>query len=46
VRWYNQAQAVGLFEAAGFIDVRMTAAESDTPATPEDNSIKIRGTRR
>jgi hypothetical protein len=40
---------VGLFEAAGFIDVRMTAmtaAESDTPATPEDNSIKIRGTRR
>jgi len=45
VRWYSQAQALALFERAGFIDVRMTAAESATPATPEDNSVKIRGTR-
>jgi SAM-dependent methyltransferase len=45
VRWYSQAEALALFEAAGFSDVRMTAAESDTPATSEDNSVKIRGTR-
>ena len=44
VRWYSQAQALALFEAAGFTDLRMTAAESDTPATPDDNSVKIRGT--
>jgi ubiquinone/menaquinone biosynthesis C-methylase UbiE len=43
VRWYSQALA--LFERAGFTDVAMTAAESDRPATAEDNSVKIRGTR-
>jgi SAM-dependent methyltransferase len=45
VRWYSQAQALALFERAGFGDVKMTAAESAHPATPEDNSVKIRGTR-
>ena len=45
VRWYSQAQALALFERAGFIDLKMTAAESDTPAMPGDNSVKIRGTR-
>lgn len=45
VRWYSQAQALALFERAGFTDVKMTAAESATPAMPEDNSVKIRGTR-
>jgi SAM-dependent methyltransferase len=45
VRWYAQEQAIGLFQRAGFTDVRMTAQESDRPATPDDNSFKIRGTR-
>jgi SAM-dependent methyltransferase len=45
VRWYWQPQALALFEAAGFTDVRMTATETENPATPDDNSFKIRGTR-
>jgi SAM-dependent methyltransferase len=45
VRWYGQEQAVGLFERAGFSDIRMTAQESDRPASIDDNSFKIRGTR-
>jgi SAM-dependent methyltransferase len=45
VRWYWQDQAIGLFERAGFANIRMTAQESVRPATPEDNSFKIRGTR-
>jgi hypothetical protein len=45
VRWYSQTQALALFERAGFVDLRMTAAESATRATPGDNSVKIRGTR-
>jgi hypothetical protein len=45
VRWYSQDQAAALFEAAGFVDLHMTAGDSETPATPDDNSIKIRGTR-
>ncbi len=45
VRWYSQDQALALFGRAGFTDVKMTAADSDRPATPEDNSFKIRGTR-
>ncbi len=45
VRWYSQDQALALFARAGFTDVRMTAAESAVPATLEDNSVKIRGTR-
>ncbi|HEX4198322.1 MAG TPA: class I SAM-dependent methyltransferase [Caulobacteraceae bacterium] len=45
VRWYSQEQALGLFARAGFTDIRMTAQESDRPASPDDNSFKIRGTR-
>jgi ubiquinone/menaquinone biosynthesis C-methylase UbiE len=45
VRWYSQSQALALFEVAGFIDLKMTAAESSTPATAEDNGVKIRGRR-
>ena len=45
VRWYSQSHALALFEAAGFTDLKMTAADSSTPATAEDNSVKIRGAR-
>jgi hypothetical protein len=45
VRWYSQSQALALFEAAGFTDLKMTVADSSTPATAEDNSVKIRGAR-
>jgi len=43
VRWYSQSQALALFEAAGFTELTMTVADSSTPATAEDNSVKIRG---
>ncbi|MGH7024345.1 MAG: class I SAM-dependent DNA methyltransferase [Caulobacteraceae bacterium] len=43
VRWYSQAQALALFEAAGFTDLSVTSADSFAPAAPEDRWFKIRG---
>jgi hypothetical protein len=35
-RWYTQAQARALLEAAGFADVRLTSGFTPAPATPAD----------
>jgi ubiquinone/menaquinone biosynthesis C-methylase UbiE len=45
VRWYSQSQALALFEQAGFIDLSLTSESTFDPATPDDISFKIRGTR-
>ena len=41
VRWYSQSQALACFEAAGFTDLTITAADTFTPATAEDTLFKI-----
>ena len=45
VRWYSQSQALACFEAAGFTDLTITAADTFTPATAEDTLFKITAVR-
>ncbi len=44
-RWYTQAQAQTLYEAAGFVDLTMRSHFSQTPATAEDTVFTITGRR-
>ena len=43
VRWYSQAQALELFDKAGFKDVRMTSRDSVEPAEASDTQFKLVG---
>jgi ubiquinone/menaquinone biosynthesis C-methylase UbiE len=42
-RWYSQAQAVALYEAAGFVNIRVTSEFADTPATDSDTLFCVLG---
>ena len=46
VRWYTQAQARALFEAAGFTVMTMTKGFTFEAATPEDKTFSLIATRR
>ena len=43
VRWYSQAQAVAVYEQAGFRDVTVTAGFTFEPAAPEDTTFCVIG---
>ena len=45
-RWYTQAQALALFETAGFTDLVATSKDTMEPARPHDRNFKVFGTRR
>jgi len=45
LRWYDLAEALALFEQAGFRDVRATSNDSSEPATAADSRFKVFGTR-
>ena len=42
-RWYEQAQARGLYEAAGFVDVRLVHGFTFEPAAPDDTLFCVLG---
>jgi SAM-dependent methyltransferase len=44
-RWYTQAQAVQLYEAAGFARIRVLHKFTFEPASPEDTLFSVLGTR-
>lgn len=44
-RWYTQDQAVELFRAAGFADIRRVSGFTDQPATEADTVFSVFGTR-
>lgn len=45
VRWYTQAQAVALYERAGFANVRVLSEFTRQPVTPTDTIFSVLGTR-
>lgn len=42
-RWYTQAQAIELYEDAGFADVRVFRGDAPVPATAEDTHFCVLG---
>ena len=44
-RWYSQEQALALYRAAGFVDVRALHRFTHEPATPDDTLFTVLGTR-
>lgn len=44
-RWYTQQQAVHLFEAAGFINIRMVSQFSHEPASEQDTVFSLLATK-
>lgn len=44
-RWYSQQQAAELYQAAGFVDVRLLHEFSWEPASPADTLFSVLGTR-
>ncbi|MCS6846164.1 MAG: class I SAM-dependent methyltransferase [Anaerolineae bacterium] len=45
-RWYSQAQAVALYEANGFVNVRVTSEFTDAPAAEGDMLFCVWGEKR
>jgi ubiquinone/menaquinone biosynthesis C-methylase UbiE len=45
VRWYTQAQAVDLYQAAGFTNIRMFSKFSHEPASDSDMLFSVIGTK-
>ena len=43
LRWYSQAQAVALFQEAGFAELQLLHGNTHEPATPEDRSFYVLG---
>ena len=41
--WYTQAQAVALYEKAGFVDVRVSGGFTFDPALPDESLFCVRG---
>jgi SAM-dependent methyltransferase len=45
VRWYSQSQAIACYEKAGFRNVKVTSGFTFEPASPEDTTFCVLGTR-
>ncbi len=44
-RWYAQPQAVNLFQAAGFVEIRVFHAFTEQPASEHDDLFSVMGTK-